>query len=119
VAAALGHGSAPRAVVAYDGGYAAEPIALYLKGQTFALGDPTAFRVDEIDVVGSPWQSSPARLPGAARLLSSRQLGPYLVRRFRLAAPVQLTPGQIAARAGQLLVPATQDPAVVVQRSAA
>ncbi|MFL5832208.1 MAG: glycosyltransferase family 39 protein [Solirubrobacteraceae bacterium] len=119
VAAALGHGSAPRAVVAYDGGYAAEPIALYLKGQTFALGDPAAFRVDEIDVVGSPWQSTPTRLPGAARLLSSRQLGPYLVRRFRLAAPVQLTPAQIAARAGQLLVPATEDPAVVVQRSSA
>ena len=115
VAHALGPASVPRAVAAYDGGFAAVPIALYLGGQGLSPGDPRRVTVDEIDVVGGRWQTTPQRPPGGARLVGTAVDGPYLVRRFALPAPVRLTAAQIADRAGGLLTPAVAGTAVLVQ----
>ena len=102
-------------MAAYDGGFAAVPIALYLGGQGLSPGDPRRVTIDEIDVVGGPWQTTPQRPPGGARLVGSAVDGPYLIRRFALPAPVRLTAAQIADRAGGLLTPAVTGTAVLVQ----
>jgi hypothetical protein len=117
VASALGKPSGTRAIVAYDGGYAAVPLALYLHGDALAAGSAAPVMVGEIDVVGAPWQKSPARLGGATRE-SQQQVGGYLVERFELPKPAQLTPAQIDTTA-QRLLPGPAGAAVVVQRPAA
>jgi mannosyltransferase len=115
VTAALGARSEPRAIVTYDGGFAAVPISLYLRGQALAPGSSASVAIGEIDIIGSPWQSTPTSLPGGVRLLATRRRGPYLVDRFTLPARVALTPAQISAHATQLLSPAPADAAIVVQ----
>lgn len=119
VAAALGRSSSPRAIVAYDGGFAAVPLSLYLGARTVSTATPAPVAVREIDVVGSPFASTPQRLGSGVTLLSSRLTGGYLVRRFALARPVLLTPAAVAARAGDLLGPAPPGAAVLLQGAAA
>lgn len=114
VASALGPQVRVRAIVAYDGAFAQAPLTFYLPGVRLASAAPRA-PVSELDVIGSNWQSSPARLPGGVRLLSSRAVDGYLVKRFALPGPLALTSAQLAARAGTLLGPATAGPSVLVQ----
>jgi hypothetical protein len=116
VAAAMGRPTGTRAIVAYDSGFASRPLAVYLRGVSWDPPGPSPVTVDEIDVVGSPWQAPPPRLPPGLSLTSSRLAGTFLVERFRLATPSALSPGEIAARAGQLLPPAPPASAVVYQR---
>jgi 4-amino-4-deoxy-L-arabinose transferase-like glycosyltransferase len=117
VAQALGKPFGPRAIVAYDGGFAAVPLALYLPGAQSSNASAAAITVDEIDVVGNTYQTASPQT--GTRLLSSRKVNGYLVQRFGLASPSQLTPAQIGARARALLGPAPPSPAVLFQRSSA
>jgi 4-amino-4-deoxy-L-arabinose transferase-like glycosyltransferase len=119
VARALGQPSGPRAIVAYDGSFAAVPLTLYLHGVPLSNSSAAAVSVDEIDVVGSPYQTTSKHLPTGTRLLSSRQVDSYLVQRFELASALALTPAEIGARARTLLGPAPPAPAVLIQRSSA
>jgi mannosyltransferase len=113
VASALGKPSGRRAVVAYDGGFAAVPLALYLHGNALATGSASPLTISEIDVVGRRWQTTPSRLPGGLRVLSAQQIGTYLVKRFVLPTEARLTPAQIDARAQELLGPGPPDGAVI------
>jgi hypothetical protein len=117
VADALGSASGPRAIVAYDGGFASIPLTVYLPGVPWSQPSGAPVRVNEVDVVGSTYQSTATPLPSGTTLLSSRRVDTYLVQRFGLARPWQGTPAEIGARAGMLLGPARPDPAVLIQRS--
>jgi mannosyltransferase len=116
VAAAMGQPTGPRAIVAYDSGFASRPLAVYLRGVSWDPPGPSPVTVNEIDVVGSPWQTTPPRLPAGVSLTSRRLAGTFLVERFRLSTPSPLSPGEIAARAGQLLPPAPATAAVLFQQ---
>lgn len=117
VAAALGHPRGNRAVVAYDSGFAARPLAIYLAGVSWSPPPAREVTLHEVDVVGSPWQTNPAQLPSGVSLLSSQVVGTFLVQRFSLAAPWRLVPADVAARAASLLGPAPAGPAVLIQRA--
>jgi uncharacterized membrane protein len=119
VAQALGSAGGPRAIVTYDGNFAAEPLAIYLPGIPWTKPAPAPVRVAEIDVVGSPWQAPPQPLPAGTSLLATRRVSGFLVERYRLAASLPLTPAAIAQRAGTLLVPAPPTPTVLIQRPSA
>jgi mannosyltransferase len=116
VATALGTASGPRAVVAYDGGFAAVPLALYLRADALGPASAAPATVNEIDIVGSTWQRNAPHLPAGTRLLGSSTVHGYVVQRYALAEPAALTPQQIGARAEQLLGPAPPGPAVILQR---
>jgi mannosyltransferase len=119
VAAALGAPSGSRAVFAYDGGFAAVPLALYLRGDALSPASREPVSIDEIDVVGNTFQTTAKVLPAGTRRLSSQNVHGYLVQRFALSSPVQLTPAQIDARAEALVRPALPGPAVLLQRRSA
>jgi uncharacterized membrane protein len=114
VAAALGRSSDARAVVAEAGGLATDPLKLYLPRAVWSPS-PAPLRVGELDVVGSPLQSVPARLPAGVRLLSRRLAGGFLVLRFVSGAGWVGTPATLAAQAASLVHPASGDPAAVIQ----
>jgi mannosyltransferase len=119
VAAALGRPSGSRAVVAYDGGFAAVPIALYLHGNALRSVAPTPVPVDELDVVGSVYTDAPRTFPAGVRLIGHDAVDGYLVERFALGSPTVLTQSQMRARATQLYgLPATGS-TIVLQRSSA
>lgn len=122
VAAALGQAHGPRAVVAYYGTFATAPLALYLpnvpwtgSGQTPQTSQAPV-TVGEVDVVGSTWQSSPARLPPGVSLLGSARVDGYRIDRFSVTPAWRLSPAQIGARAPQLLGPAGPTAGVLLQR---
>ncbi|MGI8414380.1 MAG: glycosyltransferase family 39 protein [Solirubrobacteraceae bacterium] len=116
VAAALGHGSGPRAIVAYDGGFASGPLAIYLHGVPWSQSAAATVTVGEVDVVGSTSQTRAQGLPAGVTLIASRAVNSYLVERFSLHPAWHLTPAAIGARAGALLAPAPPSPAVLIQR---
>ncbi|HEV3128003.1 MAG TPA: glycosyltransferase family 39 protein [Solirubrobacteraceae bacterium] len=116
VAAAVGRPAGTRAIVAYDSGFASRPLAVYLPGVSWDSPSPSPVSLDEVDVVGSPWQTTPPRLPAGVSLTSSRVVGTFLVERFRLTSPWRLSPQEVAARAGLLLGPPSATPAVLIQR---
>jgi mannosyltransferase len=119
VASALGRASVRRAIVAYDGGYATGPLAVYLPGVPWARPGPGLVQVSEVDVVGSSWQTIPRSLPDGARLLGTRSVaGGYLVARFAVRPAWHATPAAILVRAQRLLVPAPVGAAVVFQSRA-
>jgi hypothetical protein len=115
VASALGPASGSRAILAYDAGFAAQPLAIYLHGVAWSQPPPTPVTVGEVDVVGSVYQQPPQNLPAGARLLSSKVVkGGFLVDRFSVPG-WRLTPAQLAARAPTLLGPAGAAPGVLFQ----
>jgi mannosyltransferase len=118
VAAALGTSAASRAIVAYDGGFAAQPLAVYLRGVPWRLSSRAPIYVDEVDVVGNVWQAVPRPVPSGTRLIGTRSVDGYLVARFALGPGWRLPPPEIGARAGALLAPAPPAPAVLLQRPA-
>ncbi len=121
VAAALGTAAGPRAIVAYDSGFASQPLAVYLRGVPWPHPSQTPVTVGEVDVIGSAYQTSPAHLPAGATMLSSKAVkGGFLVDRFAVEPAWTLTPAGIGARAPALLGPApTLSPAVLVQSPSA
>jgi mannosyltransferase len=118
VAAALGPASGSRAVVAYDGGFAAQPLAIYLPRVPWSFSGETGgnpVTVSEVDVIGNVYQASPRVLPSGARRISSRTVDGFLVDRFALDPAWTATPAAIGARAGSLLGPPSGVPAVLLQ----
>jgi uncharacterized membrane protein len=114
VARALGPSSATRAIVAYDGGYAAQPLAVYLPRVPWQLPAGLAVRVREVDVIGSTYQAVPQGLPAGVRVLGRRAVDGFMVVRF--AVPDwRLSTTALGRRAGLLFAPAPAAPAVLVQ----
>lgn len=119
VAAALGRPRATRAIVAYDGVFAAAPLSVYLTGVPWSgpgMAPPAGapVRVSEVDVVGSVYDSL-SRLPAGVRLIGRRAVDSYEVDRFALTAAWNLAPAAIGARAGRLLGPEPSGAAVLIQ----
>ena len=119
VATALGHPVARRAVVAYDGDFAAQPLAVYLHGTPWPPGPNAPTTVNEVDIVGGVWQTIPSPLPAGVRLIARTPVDGYLVARFAVQPAWQGTPTALGARAGALLRPAAASPRVLVQPSGA
>ena len=116
VAAALGDTPGTRAIVAYDGSLATDPLAYYLHGVPWRQSSAMAASVSEVDVVGSVWQAPSRPLPAGVRFLGGKSVGGYAVERFLVTPAWHLTPAAIGARAGTLLAPVPPDPAVLIQR---
>lgn len=118
VAAALGPASRRRAVIAYDGALATDPLKIYLAGAPWR--QPTApVTVSEVDVIASPWQVPRAPLPAGVRILAHSTLPGFAIARFAIRGGWRGTPASIAARAGTLLGPEPADPAVLIEQAIA
>jgi uncharacterized membrane protein len=117
VARALGPTSGTRAIVAYDGSLATDPLATYLPRVPWTEPSNGAATVGEIDVVGYRWQVLRHPLPVGARLMSTRTVNDFVVARFSIDPSRSLTRAQIAASAGSLLGPPIAGAAVLVQNS--
>lgn len=117
VAGALGEAPVKRAIIAYDGGVATDPLSFYLPGAPWS--QPTApVTVGEVDVVGYTWQMVPASLPPGVKLIASKPVNRYLVDRFAVNPARHLSPAAIQALAPRLLGPASSaGSAVLVQRA--
>jgi hypothetical protein len=117
VARALGAAAGTRAIVAYAGSPATEPLALYMRGIPWPPASGQPVTVSEVDVVGNTLQAPPSRLPGGVKLISSTPVHGLLVARFSVGPAMRATPAAIAARAGSLLAPALSQPSVLIQRA--
>ncbi len=117
VASALGTATGPRAVVAYDSGFADQPLAIYLRGVPWTQAQDKPVSVGEVDVIGSFYQAPPSPPPAGTRLLSNRTVkGGFRVVRFAVAPTWTGTPAAIGTRASALLGPgAPAAPGVQVQ----
>jgi Dolichyl-phosphate-mannose-protein mannosyltransferase len=124
VAATLPAPHETRAVAAFDGLFAAAPLALYLPGVRWTgtgqtpQTSQTPVRVSELDVVASVYDTV-ARLPAGLRLISHRVVDGYQVDRFALRPAWTLSRASIAARAETLFGPGLPIPAVLIQRAPA
>jgi len=116
VAAALGAASGPRAIVAYDGTLATDPLITYVHGVPWT--EPRGpVHVGEVDVVGYPWQLLRDPLPPGVRQLGSKRVNGYAVDRFSVDPAWGPSRSAIAASARGLLFPAPASPAVLIQTS--
>ncbi len=115
VAKALGTATGPRAIVANEGSLATDPLATYLPGVPWSEPPTGAVRVGEVDVVGYPWQTRARPLPAGVRLISTKPVDDFVVDRFSIDNPEDLSRAEIAARAGSLLAPPVLGAAVLVQ----
>jgi uncharacterized membrane protein len=118
VARALGPAPAGgRAIVAYDGGLASDPLAIYLPRVPWTQTGAAGTTVPEIDVVGHVWQSIGHPLPAGARLIGTpKKVDDFLVARFAIAPAQRLNSTQIATAAPNLLGPAPPSGLVLLQR---
>jgi len=108
--------SGSRAIVAYDGGLATDPLAFYLPGVPWNSSSSTQpVTVGEVDIVGHAWQALGHPLPAGVHLIRRRMVDDFLVGRFSIDPARRLTPAQIANLAPQLLGPAASGSAVLVQ----
>ncbi len=113
VAKALGPPTGPRAVIVYNG-LATDPLAVYLRGVPWT--DPVGpVSVDEVDVVGYPWQTTADPLPRGIKLIATKRVNDSLVARFSIAHGWRFTAGQVAIHGGRLLGPAPQGAVVLLQ----
>ncbi len=119
VATALGAAPGTRVIVAYDGGFAAQPLTVYMPGIPWRSPPNELVSTTEVDVVGSAWQSTASPLPPGTSLVSRRAVGGFLVERFLIRRGWHLPLAEIGRRAGSLLGPGPANPAVLVQRSSA
>ena len=87
VATALGAASGARAIVAYDGSLATDPLATYLPRVPWTEPSNGAVTVGELDVVGYRWQTVGRPLPAGARLISTKTVDDFVVDRFALEPP--------------------------------
>jgi hypothetical protein len=118
VASALGHATGPRAIVAYDAGFASQPLSIYLRRVPWPPPKQSAVGVSEVDIVGSTWQAIAHRFPAGVRLIGSKTVDGFLVTRFSVPG-WRFLPRAIAARAPALLGPAPPSISVLLQRSTA
>ncbi len=116
-ARALGSSRVARAIVAYDGSLATDPLALYLPGVAWHQ-PPGPVRVDELDVVAGP-DALAVHLPPNVRLIARRTVGAFVVTRLALGEPLTDTPAGFGQRAVTLVAPGPSDPAVLIQPPAA
>ena len=116
VARALGSARGPRAIVAYGGSLATDPLATYLPGVPWTAPSSGPVSVGEIDVVGYRWQALGHPLPGGVGVISRSTVNDFVVDRFSVAPARRLTTAQIGVLAGSLLGPGVAGPAVLVQR---
>ena len=119
IAAALGSPHGTRAIVSYDGRFAAGPLSVYLPGVPWSGPglrplSPAPVSVSELDIVGSA-DDAIARLPPNVRLLSSRIIGGYRLLRLELSESWTLSPPLLIARAASILPPAPPAPEVLIQ----
>jgi len=118
-ASALGAARGPRAIVAYDGNAAEQPLAIYLTGTRFsytgAATPSPAVKVTELDIVGDTGQVIATPLPAGVRLISSTRVNDIFVVRFRLTPAWHLSTVAIVSRARELLIPAATGAAVLIQ----
>ncbi len=119
VADALGRPAGTRAIVAYDAGFASQPLTVYMPGIPWQQFGGPPVTIGEIDVVGNAFQTSPSRLPAGVRRLSSATVAGFQVDRFALSPAWHLAPQAIGSRAGALLGPAPAAPAVLIQHTGA
>ncbi|MEO6859115.1 MAG: glycosyltransferase family 39 protein [Solirubrobacteraceae bacterium] len=123
VAATLPVPHQTRAVAAFDGSFAAAPLALYLPGVRWTgtgqipQTSLTPVRVSELDLVASVYDSLAPRLPAGVRLISHRVVDGYQVDRFALRPTWMMSRTSIAARAGTLFGPGLPIPVVLIQRA--
>ncbi len=115
VAGALGTAAGPRAIVAYDGSAATDPLAIYLPGVPWSGSGTAPVTIGEIDVVGHPWQTLGRPLPAGVTLIGGRRVDDFLIDRFRVSPDRHLTPAQVGAQAGRLLGPPLSGAAVLIQ----
>jgi 4-amino-4-deoxy-L-arabinose transferase-like glycosyltransferase len=106
-----------RAIVAYDGGLASDPLATYLPRVPWGQSPAGTTTVGEIDVVGRAWQSVAHPLPPNARLIgAATRVDDFLVARFAITPARRVTTTQVAAAAPSLLGPALPSGLVLLQR---
>lgn len=115
VAAALGRPASPRAIVLYASGFATQPLQVYLKGIPWGQPAPRPVSVNEVDVVGSVFQTNAHPLPQGVTVLGSKTVDDFLVERFLVNPGWSLAPQQFGARAAKLLGPGPPAPAVLIQ----
>jgi uncharacterized membrane protein len=117
VAAALGPSpSGGRAIVAYDGSFAIDPLATYLPGVAWTQPAGGAVSVGEIDVIGHRWQALGSPLPTGTRLIgTTKAVNDFLVARFAVEPAHSISRPQILAGASALLGPAPPSGVVLVQ----
>ncbi len=115
VARALGTAGGPRAIVAYDGAAASDPLALYLPGVPWTESGSGPVTVREVDVIGHRWQALGDPLPTGVKLIGSRTVDDFLVDRFSVEPARGLTRAQVQAQAGQLLGPPLSGAVVLIQ----
>ena len=121
IAAVLGTSSVTRAVVTYDGEFAAGPLSIYLPRIAWAgpgeqlNASPAAVTVSELDIVGNTYQTLAKPLRGGIQLIASHAVNGYQVDRFRLSPPRSLSRAQIGELAPALLYPAASGAVVVIQ----
>lgn len=113
VAAALGTAHGPRAIV-LDDGLGTDPLATYLPRVPWTLPSGP-LTVDEVDVIGSPFQTRAHPLPAGVQLVGRKVVDGFLVDRFALSSAWSGAADAIGARAQQLLPQATPYPAVLLQ----
>ena len=118
VARALGTTAGTRAIVAYDGSLATDPLATYLPRVPWTQSSNGAVTVGEVDVVGYRWQTLGRPLPAGAGLISAKAVDDFVVDRFSIGRSRSLTRAQIAATAGSLLGPPVVGSAVLIQNAA-
>jgi mannosyltransferase len=117
VAAALGSSPAGgRAIVAYDGQFAADPLGIYLRGVPWSQGGDGPVTIGEIDIVGHAWQAVARPLPPGVRLIATKRIDDFLVARFTFAPARRMTLAQIDGGAPSLLGPAPPSGVVLIQR---
>jgi uncharacterized membrane protein len=115
VAAALGSARGPRAIVLYNG-LGTDPLATYLPRVPWTTPSG-ALSVDEVDVIGNPFQRRANPLPPGVSFAGSTLVDGFVVDRFAVAPTWTLSADAIAARAAQLLTPAPAVAPVLFQRS--
>jgi mannosyltransferase len=117
VARALGSPAGTRAIVATEGGFSAQPLAIYLDRVPWHEVPSDVITASEVDVVADSFATPLHRLPSGTRLLSSRVVGPFLVARFAVTPGWRLPLSAIGARAGSLVSEAPASPSVLVQHA--
>jgi hypothetical protein len=119
VATALGPARQPRAIIAYAGTFATQPLSLYLPGTRWSWDGLPPTRgpvtVSEVDVVGNVYQVPVSPLPPGVQLITRRTVGSLAVDRFRLRPAQRLAPAVLMDRAGALLRDASPGGGILLQ----
>jgi hypothetical protein len=124
VAKVLGRASSIRAIVAYDGQFAAGPLSVYLhdvpwSGPGMTPQPQASVAVSELDIVGDSEQQLQSPLPAGTSVISSSVVDGHRVIRLAMSAPLRLSPLALGDAATRLLGGVAAQPSVMIQRPAA